>query len=104
MKTHPDANDTLRGEGVEGVRRRQDGARKFARNGFNDGNNNGRFPLVPFKDLVPSTAPRYLIKRLIPRTGIVLIWGPSKCGKSFLAFTINMHVALNKSYQERRVK
>src|SRR5262249_49231413 len=63
-----------------------------------DDKRNPRFRLVPFR------APQYLIKRLIPRVGLVVIWGPPKCGKSFFAFTINMHVAIAEAYREHKVK
>ena len=58
-----------------------------------------RFRLVPFEDLVVGTGPRYLVKGLIPLTGLVLIWGPPKCGKSFVTFDLMMHVALDWKYR-----
>jgi hypothetical protein len=42
-----------------------------------------RFPLVAFDDVLTSTTSFYLIKNLIPREGLVVVWGPPKCGKSF---------------------
>jgi hypothetical protein len=62
-----------------------------------------RFELIPFHDLRPSGAPFYLVKGIIPRTGIVLVWGPPKCGKSFWTFDLSMHVALGWQYRGRRV-
>ncbi len=44
-----------------------------------------RFPLIGFDQIQLSTAPAYLVKGLIPRSGLVVIWGPPKCGKSFWA-------------------
>jgi AAA domain len=62
-----------------------------------------RFQLVPFNDLNPGTTPAYLVKGLIPRVGIVAVWGPPKCGKSFWTFDLAMHSALSRDYRGRRV-
>ena len=37
-------------------------------------------------------------------TGLVLVWGPPKCGKSFWVFDAAMHIALGTEYRGRRVK
>jgi hypothetical protein len=63
-----------------------------------------RFPLITFAEMKPGTAPSYLIKGLIPRVGLTVIWGPPKCGKSFLAFDAMMHVALGWKYRGKRVQ
>jgi hypothetical protein len=57
-----------------------------------------RFLLVPFDQIKMSTG------GLIPRAGLVVIWGPPKCGKSFLTLDLAMHVALGWEYRARRVK
>jgi hypothetical protein len=62
-----------------------------------------RIYLVPFDDIKLGTERRYLIKGLIPRTGLVVVWGPPKSGKSLLVFDMVMHVALDRSYRGRRV-
>ena len=62
-----------------------------------------RFSLVPFNEAKISDGPRYLVKGLIPHTGLVVIWGPPKCGKSFWTFDLAMHVALGWEYRGRRV-
>jgi hypothetical protein len=59
--------------------------------------------LVPFEQIRLSTARRDLVKGLIPRVGMTVIWGPPKCGKSFWAFDLMMHVALDWRYRGRRV-
>src|SRR5262249_20878294 len=53
------------------------------------------FPLTAFKDIKLDLKRRhYLVKGLIPRTGIVVIWGPPKCYKSFWATDVALHIAL----------
>jgi AAA domain len=63
-----------------------------------------RFKLVPFDKIALQTAPAYLVEGLIPRVGLIVIWGPMKCGKSFWTFDLVMHVALGWSYRERKVR
>jgi hypothetical protein len=64
-----------------------------------------RFLLTRFNDIRLDTTSTYLVKGLIPRTGIVVIWGPPKCGKSFWVFDLVMRVAMNgaSEYRGRRV-
>jgi AAA domain len=63
-----------------------------------------RFPLVAFDDVQMSTTGFYLIKNLIPRAGLVIVWGAPKCGKSFWIFDMLMHVACGWEYRGLRVK
>jgi hypothetical protein len=63
-----------------------------------------RFPLVPFDQIRPTNTAAYLVKGLWPRAGLVVIYGPPKCGKSFLTFDICMHVALGHQYRGQRVR
>jgi hypothetical protein len=63
-----------------------------------------RFRLKPFDELVVGQERSYLVKGLIPRIGIIVAWGPPKCGKSFWAFDLAMHVALGWEYRGRRVQ
>jgi AAA domain len=63
-----------------------------------------RFKLVPFDQIQPGRNSGYLIKDVIPRTGIVVTWGPPKCGKSFWTFDLVMHCALSRTeYRGYRV-
>ena len=71
--------------------------------GDNDDQPQSRIYLVPFDDIKLGTERRYLIKGLIPRTGVVVAWGPPKSGKSFKIFDMLLHVALNRRYRGRRV-
>jgi hypothetical protein len=41
---------------------------------------------------------------LIPRSAFSVIWGPPKCGKSFVMFDMAMHIALGREYRGRRVE
>jgi AAA domain-containing protein/DNA primase RepB-like protein len=63
-----------------------------------------RFTVKPFEAIKLSTAPNYLVKGIIPRTGLVVVWGPPKCGKSFWIFDLSMHIALGQKYRNKRVQ
>jgi hypothetical protein len=63
-----------------------------------------RVRLVPFDDIQLGLMRRYLVRSLIPRVGIIIIWGPPKSGKSFWTFDVVMHVALGWDYRGRRVQ
>jgi hypothetical protein len=62
-----------------------------------------RIKLVPFDSITVGTDRPYLVKGLIPRIGLTVIWGPPKSGKSFWTFDLAMHVALGWQYRDRRV-
>lgn len=72
--------------------------------GKRTGEKSARFPLVAFDDVLMSTTCFYLVKNLIPRAGLVIVWGAPKCGKSFLIFDMLMHVACGWEYRGLRVK
>lgn len=61
-----------------------------------------RFNLIPFNQIVRKNRP-YLIKGLMSSTGLIVVWGPPKCGKSFWVFDAVMHVTLGWEYRGRRV-
>lgn len=61
-----------------------------------------RFELVRFGSVKKNTDTPYLIRDLIPAHGLVLVWGPPKCGKSFWLFDAAMHVALELQYRDLR--
>jgi AAA domain len=63
-----------------------------------------RFHLKRFEEIQLSTAPNYLVKGILPRKGLAVVWGPPKCGKSFWTFDLMMHVALHWKYRNRRVQ
>ena len=53
------------------------------------------FPLQAFENVRLQTEHRnYLVKGLLANTGLAVIWGPPKCGKSFWAADLgNAHCA-----------
>lgn len=63
-----------------------------------------RFHLTPFRDIAITEGVAYLVKDLIPTGGLVVVWGPPKCGKSFWMFDLSMHIALGREYRGRRVQ
>jgi hypothetical protein len=66
--------------------------------------NGRRFRLKAFENVSMATTPNYLVKGILPRTGLCIVWGPPKCGKSFWTFDLVMHVALGWKYRSRRVQ
>lgn len=58
-----------------------------------------RIRLTPFHEIKLGTKPRYLVDTLIPLVGFSVIWGEPKCGKSFWAFNLLMHVARGEPYR-----
>jgi hypothetical protein len=63
-----------------------------------------RLAPIPFNEIQLGTSAVYLVKDLIPREGLVVVWGPPKCGKSFWTFDLVMHPALGWEYRGRKVK
>jgi hypothetical protein len=63
-----------------------------------------RFKLIRYSDVTLSVARNYLVKNMVPREGLIVAWGPPKCGKSFWAFDVAMHVALGRDYRGQRVQ
>lgn len=63
-----------------------------------------RFPLTPLAAIVADTTDLHVVKGLLPRTGLAIIWGPPKCGKSFWTLDVLMHLAMGRNYRGHRVK
>jgi KaiC/GvpD/RAD55 family RecA-like ATPase len=63
-----------------------------------------RFRPVRFNKIKLSTERPYLVKGLLPREGLAVVWGPPKCGKSFWVFDLALHVALDWEYRGRRTQ
>jgi len=64
----------------------------------------GRFKLIAFAAVELSRRTRYLVRGLVPRSGLIIVWGPPKCGKSFWVFDLLMHVALGWLYRGRHTE
>ena len=62
------------------------------------------FHLTRFRDIAITEGIAYLVKDLIPTPGLVVVWGPPKCGKSFWMFDLSMHIALGREYRGKRVQ
>jgi hypothetical protein len=60
--------------------------------------------LIPFEAIRFNPAVPYVVEGIIPRNGLVTIWGPPKCGKSFMTFDLAMHVALGWPYRKSKVE
>lgn len=67
-------------------------------------NTNTRFNLIPFKDIIPKLANVGLISGILPENGLVVVYGAPKCGKTFFALDMALHIALGWSYRGRAVK
>ena len=63
-----------------------------------------RFKFTRFRDIQLGTAPAYTVHGIIPRLGVVIVWGKPKCGKTFWTFDLEMHVALGWPYRGRQVQ
>ncbi|MGO9681175.1 MAG: AAA family ATPase [Beijerinckiaceae bacterium] len=61
------------------------------------------FKLIPFDEVAVGSEYVYIVKGIVPRHGLIVVWGPPKCGKSFWTFDMMMHVALGWPYRGRRV-
>jgi hypothetical protein len=65
---------------------------------------NSRLKLIAFDDIQLTAEPEYLIEGLIPHTGMTVVWGRYKSGKSFWVFDAVMHIALGWEYRGRQVQ
>jgi hypothetical protein len=74
------------------------------RNRTTAGGEKAKFPLVAFEDIRLSRVPVFLVKGLIQRVGLTLVYGAPKTGKSFVVLDIALHVALGREYRGRRVQ
>ena len=59
--------------------------------------------LIPWDEIRLSITPQFLIRDLYPLTGLAVVYGPPKEGKTFFVFDSVMHVALGQPYRDRRV-
>lgn len=69
---------------------------------IDDAREAAKFRLRNFADVQLQISANYLVRGLIPRSGLVVLWGPPKCGKSFWIYDLAMHVATGASYRGRK--
>lgn len=62
-----------------------------------------RFRLHPLDEIVVSPTSPDLVRGLLPRAGLAVVYGPPGCGKSFLVLDVALHVADGRSWAGRRV-
>jgi KaiC/GvpD/RAD55 family RecA-like ATPase len=63
-----------------------------------------RFHFRKFDEIQVNPGRAYAVKGLIPRHGLVLIWGPAKCGKSFWTLDLVLHIAMGREYRGHKVQ
>ncbi len=63
-----------------------------------------RFEIKWFDDLTLNTNRRDLVKGILPKEGLAVIWGKWKSIKTFWLADILMHVAIGREYRKRRVQ
>jgi len=61
------------------------------------------FRLIPIDEIeAPADSP-YIVRGLLPRTGLAVVYGPPGCGKSFLALDVALHIADGRPWAGCRV-
>jgi KaiC/GvpD/RAD55 family RecA-like ATPase len=64
---------------------------------------NQRFTFRRFGEIKLGSGRDYLIKGLVPRHGVTVVWGAKKSGKTFLVTDMCIHIATGLKYRGRRV-
>jgi len=62
------------------------------------------FKYIAFEDITFDPNEEWLVKKLLPLTGVAALYGPSGGYKSFLLFDLSLHVALGWPWAGRRTK
>jgi hypothetical protein len=94
----PESVEAITGKGRHNVR-------KLKRQWFSIANPPPRvITFTRFAEVALAKVPRYIVRGLIPSSGLVVFWGPPKCGKSFLVFDMVAHVAAGWLYRGRKVR
>ena len=57
-----------------------------------------------FDNIPINRTPAYRIKGILPYSGLFVVWGPKKCGKSFWTFDLVMHIAIGREYRGHKVR
>lgn len=64
----------------------------------------GRFPVVQAAEFAEGAAPQWLIKGLLPRADLVVLYGESGAGKTFVALDLVMSLAREVPWRGLRVR
>lgn len=102
-----DLNDVLRDDGGEAVREVFDRAKVVSTHDhiaerIKQTAKQIELELISWDQIKLSTVARYLVKNIIPAVGLVVVYGPPKCGKTFWVFDLVMHIALGWEYRGHR--
>ena len=63
------------------------------------------FPLISFGQIkLNAEETNYIVKGLLPRSGLAVVWGPPKSGKSFWCMDLLLHAAIGWEYRGRKVR
>jgi len=62
-----------------------------------------RFTLESFASIEPVLSGSWIIKGLLPSSGLAVLYGEPGCGKSFLALDVALHVASGRPWAGKRV-
>ncbi len=63
-----------------------------------------RFQPVPIGEFAGRAPPRWIVKGVLPQAELVVLFGESGSGKSFVALDLAMAIALGLPWRERRVR
>ena len=77
--------------------------RRSSANGYNAAQDWREMELVRFAEIQPHFNGRPLIKGLLDRNQISILYGEAGCGKTFLALDVNLHVAAGLEWFGRKV-
>jgi len=61
------------------------------------------FKLIPFYEVPLSTDPPFRVRDIVPRVGLVVVYGEKKCGKTYWTYDLMMHVARGQDYRGHKV-
>lgn len=64
----------------------------------------GKYPLTAFRDYAARPAPNWIIKGVLPRAELGVLYGASGSGKSFIALDLALAVAQGKNWRGRKTK
>lgn len=69
-----------------------------------EGEKRERFALLPVRELIATVDNDYLIKHVLDRVALAIVYGESTAGKTFVVLDWAFHVALGRPWRDRRVR